>query len=117
MADQGASPHLFGSAGTGVNRWGVVWPRYACAPHGYRSQVTSSRRQEQYGRNSGHLAVRDAGAPLGEHWSTREVANFLPIAGSIVRACTTRHEMPDPEAYVGVTKLGRQQTIKVWAAG
>jgi predicted DNA-binding transcriptional regulator AlpA len=54
--------------------------------------------------------------PLGEYWTTREVAKFLGIAESTVRACAARHKMPDPDAYVGATKLWRQKTIKEWAA-
>jgi predicted DNA-binding transcriptional regulator AlpA len=54
--------------------------------------------------------------PLGEYWTTREVAKFLGIAESTVRAYATRGKMPEPDAYVGATKVWRQQTIKEWAA-
>jgi hypothetical protein len=54
--------------------------------------------------------------PLGDYWTTREVANFLRIGESTVRAYVTRHKMPEPDAYVGATKLWRQETIKEWAA-
>jgi excisionase family DNA binding protein len=56
------------------------------------------------------------GTPLGDYWTTREVAKFLGIGESTVRAYVTRHKMPEPDAYVGATKLWRQQTIKEWAA-
>jgi excisionase family DNA binding protein len=56
------------------------------------------------------------GTLLGDYWTTREVAKFLGIGESTVRAYVTRHKMPEPDAYVGATKLWRQQTIKEWAA-
>jgi hypothetical protein len=33
-----------------------------------------------------------------------------------VRAYTARGEIPAPDAYVGATKVWRQETIKEWAA-
>jgi hypothetical protein len=59
----------------------------------------------------------DPGAPLGDWWTTRDVAKFLSIAKSTVRAYATRHKMPEPEAYVGATMLWPQQTIKEWRHG
>jgi predicted DNA-binding transcriptional regulator AlpA len=53
--------------------------------------------------------------PLGEYWTTREVPRFLGVAESTVQAYVTRHKMPEPDAYVGATKLWRQQAIKEWA--
>ena len=48
--------------------------------------------------------------------ATPLVAKFLGIAESTVRAYVTRHKMPEPDAYVGATKLWRQESIKEWAA-
>jgi predicted DNA-binding transcriptional regulator AlpA len=60
--------------------------------------------------------VSGPAAPLGDWWTTREVAKFLGIEESTVRAYAARHKMPEPDAYVGATKLWRQETIKEWAA-
>jgi hypothetical protein len=64
-------------------------------PHGIRSgtQYCDTRR----------LVDHSGGRPVSCH---RE---------STVRAYAAPHKMPEPDAYVGATKLWRQETIKEWA--
>jgi predicted DNA-binding transcriptional regulator AlpA len=59
--------------------------------------------------------TKPAGPLSGDWWTTKEVAQFLGIEEVTVRAYVTRHKMPQPDAYVGSTKLWQQQTIKEWA--
>jgi Helix-turn-helix domain len=70
-------------------------------------------RRYDIGHNSDSSSPKIA---LGDWWTTSEVARFLGIAESTVRAYAARHKMPEPDAYVGATKLWRQQTIIEWAA-
>jgi predicted DNA-binding transcriptional regulator AlpA len=60
--------------------------------------------------------TKHAGPLSSDWWTTKEVAQFLGIEEVTVRAYVTRHKMPQPDAYVGATKLWRQETIKQWAA-
>jgi predicted DNA-binding transcriptional regulator AlpA len=47
-------------------------------------------------------------------WSTENVATFLGVATSTVSAYVTRHQMPQPDRYIGRTRLWRPATIQEW---
>jgi hypothetical protein len=37
-------------------------------------------------------------------WSTENVATFLGVGTSTIRAYVTRHQMPQPDRYIGRTR-------------
>jgi hypothetical protein len=47
-------------------------------------------------------------------WSTEDVATFLSIGTSTVSAYVTRHQMPQPDRYIGRTRLWLPDTIREW---
>jgi predicted DNA-binding transcriptional regulator AlpA len=47
-------------------------------------------------------------------WSTDDVAAFLGVGASTIRAYVTRRQMPQPDRYIGRTRLWRPQTIREW---
>lgn len=51
---------------------------------------------------------------LEDWWSTENVATFLGVARSTVSAYVTRHQMPQPDRYIGRTRLWRPDTIREW---
>ncbi|MGL5828805.1 MAG: helix-turn-helix transcriptional regulator [Angustibacter sp.] len=50
-------------------------------------------------------------------WTTQDVADFLGIAPSTVRAYATRHQMPEPDRRIGRMALWRPITIQRWRSG
>jgi predicted DNA-binding transcriptional regulator AlpA len=48
---------------------------------------------------------------------TDDVAAFLGVSGSTVRAYITRHQMPEPDRMFGRSPGWRPQTIETWHAG
>jgi predicted DNA-binding transcriptional regulator AlpA len=47
-------------------------------------------------------------------WTTEDVATFLGIGTSTVSAYVTRKQMPQPDRYMGRTRLWRPATIRAW---
>lgn len=47
-------------------------------------------------------------------WTTTDVANYLQISDSTVRAYLTRDQMPEPDLRAGQQRLWRPETIKRW---
>lgn len=54
------------------------------------------------------------GALPEDWWSTENVATFLDVAMSTVSAYVARHQMPQPDRYIGRTRLWRPDTIREW---
>jgi len=50
-------------------------------------------------------------------WSTEDVAVYLDISTSTIRAYVARHQMPQPDRYIGRTRLWRPATIQTWHSG
>jgi predicted DNA-binding transcriptional regulator AlpA len=50
-------------------------------------------------------------------WSTEDVATYLGVAASTVRAYLTRDQMPKADRRIGRTLLWRPETIQTWHAG
>jgi len=51
-----------------------------------------------------------------EYWTTEEVAGYLGVTTSSVRAYLASNRMPAPDQKYGVTNLWRPETIKEWQA-
>jgi predicted DNA-binding transcriptional regulator AlpA len=47
-------------------------------------------------------------------WSTEDVATFLQVGASTIRAYVTRDQMPKPDRYIGRIRLWRPETIRAW---
>ncbi|MPZ61598.1 MAG: helix-turn-helix domain-containing protein [Propionibacteriales bacterium] len=47
-------------------------------------------------------------------WTTEDVAAYLGVAPSTIRAYVTRHQMPDPDRRMGRLRLWRPKTIERW---
>lgn len=47
-------------------------------------------------------------------WTTDDVATFLGVGASTIRAYVTRKQMPQPDRYMGRTRLWRPGTIREW---
>jgi Helix-turn-helix domain len=48
------------------------------------------------------------------YWTVRDVANYLKVAESTVRAYLARGQMPEPDQRYGRTNLWRPATIESW---
>jgi 8-oxo-dGTP diphosphatase len=57
-----------------------------------------------------------ASMPLdgAEWWTTDQVATYLGVSASTVRAYLTREQMPEPDLRAGQQRLWRPETIKRW---
>lgn len=49
-------------------------------------------------------------------WMTDDVAAFLGVSGSTVRAYITRHQIPEPDRMFGRSPGWRPHTIEAWHA-
>jgi anti-sigma factor RsiW len=47
-------------------------------------------------------------------WTTRDVASFLNIAPSTIRAYVARHQMPEADRRIGREPVWRPATIRKW---
>jgi len=50
-------------------------------------------------------------------WTTEQVATYLDITPSTIRAYLARHQMPPPDRRMGPLSLWRPCTIREWDAG
>lgn len=49
-------------------------------------------------------------------WTTENVAAYLSISTSTVRAYLARDQMPQPDRKLGPMSLWRPETVREWAA-
>lgn len=49
-------------------------------------------------------------------WATDDVATYLGVATSTVRAYLARHQMPGPDRRIGRMALWRPESIRDWHA-
>lgn len=47
-------------------------------------------------------------------WTTDDVATYLGVVTSTVRAYVTRDQMPKPDRYIGRVRLWKPATIREW---
>jgi predicted DNA-binding transcriptional regulator AlpA len=47
-------------------------------------------------------------------WTTEDVATFLGVSTSTIRAYVARSQMPEPDRRMGRTQLWRPKTIRHW---
>jgi anti-sigma factor RsiW len=47
-------------------------------------------------------------------WTTRDVASFLNVAPSTIRAYVARHQMPEADRRIGREPVWRPATIRKW---
>ncbi|MPZ61912.1 MAG: helix-turn-helix domain-containing protein [Propionibacteriales bacterium] len=47
-------------------------------------------------------------------WTTEDVATYLGVTPSTIRAYVTRNQMPDPDRRMGRLRLWRPRTIERW---
>jgi hypothetical protein len=47
-------------------------------------------------------------------WTTRDVASFLKVAPSTIRAYVARHQMPEADRRIGREPVWRPATIRKW---
>jgi predicted DNA-binding transcriptional regulator AlpA len=50
-------------------------------------------------------------------WTTEDVATFLSITASTVRAYVARNQMPKPDRQIGRTQVWKPETIRTWHEG
>jgi predicted DNA-binding transcriptional regulator AlpA len=50
-------------------------------------------------------------------WSTEDVATYLSVNASTVRAYVARQQMPQPDRHIGRMQLWRPETIQEWQQG
>lgn len=50
-------------------------------------------------------------------WSTEDVATFLGVNASTVRAYVAREQMPQPDRHIGRMQLWKPETIREWHQG
>ena len=55
--------------------------------------------------------------PATDWWTTRDVAEYLGVKPSTIRAYKARSEMPQPDRRMGPLWLWRPSVIREWREG
>lgn len=71
-------------------------------------------------RRNGETVYLEHGSPLSvgpaDWWTTDEVAEYLTVSASTVRAYLSRNQMPPPDRRFGRLPVWQPETIKTWNA-